>query len=95
MASSPSTPLGEEPSTTPGMPRPGSVSATTLPFADSSTWLSHLPLVPRFGRICQTLGTLRMNTRQRIDGLMADKAAFPLGIGKGCVAVTGKHRCYS
>jgi hypothetical protein len=93
MASSPSTPLGEEPSTTPGMPRPGSVSATTPPFAASSTWLSPLPLVPRFGRVCQTLGALWMNARQRIDSLMADRAAFPLRIGKGCVAVTGKHRC--
>jgi hypothetical protein len=46
----------------------------------------------RFGRVGQTLGALWMNARQRINGMMADRAAFPLGINDGGVPVSGKHR---
>ncbi len=39
--------------------------------------------------------TLRVNARQRIDGLIADGAAFPLRIKDGGMAIPGKHRCRS
>ena len=51
-----------------------------------------LRLVLRFGRVVKTLGALRMNARQRIDGMMADRAAFPLRIKDGGVAIIGKNR---
>ena len=48
----------------------------------------------RFGRVGQTLGALWMNARQRINGLMADRAAFPLGIEEWrvVVVVPGIHQ---
>ena len=46
----------------------------------------------RFGRVGQTLGALWMNARRRINGMMADRAAFPLGIKDGGVPVSGKHQ---
>jgi len=33
-----------------------------------------------------------MNARQRINGLMADWTAFPVGIKDRCMAVLGKHQ---
>lgn len=49
-------------------------------------------LLLRFGRVGQTRGALWMNARQRINGMMADRAAFPLGINDGGVPVSGKHQ---
>jgi|SRR5271157_2363023 len=52
-------------------------------------------------RLCVVLGlrvlieldcTLWVNARQRIDGLIADGAAFPLRIKDGGVAISGKHQ---
>jgi hypothetical protein len=51
-----------------------------------------LHLLLRFGRVGQTRGALWMNARRRINGMMADRAAFPLGINDGGVPVSGKHR---
>jgi hypothetical protein len=36
--------------------------------------------------------TLRMNARQRINGMIADRAAFPHGIKDGCVTIRGNHQ---
>ena len=37
-------------------------------------------------------GALRMNAGQRIDRLVADRAAFPIRINEGDVAIPGKHQ---
>ena len=53
-----------------------------------------LRLLLRFGRVGQTLGALWMNARRRINGMMADRAAFPLGIEEWrvVVVVPGIHQ---
>jgi len=58
---------------------------------ESSTWLHRLRLVLWFGRFGQTPGVPEMNARQRIHGMMADRAAIPLRIKDGGVAIPGKH----
>jgi hypothetical protein len=49
------------------------------------------PLAPRFESDKTLDRTLRMNSRQRIDGMMADRAEFPVGINDRGVAVLGKY----
>jgi hypothetical protein len=53
--------------------------------------LNRLRFVLRFGRAVKTLGTLRMNARQRINGMMTDRAAIAIGIIDLGVAVIGEH----
>ena len=49
------------------------------------------PLAPRFESDKTLDRTLRMNSRQRINRLVAHWAAFPIGINDRGVAVTGKY----
>ncbi len=53
-----------------------------------------LRLLLWLGRVSQTLGALRMYARQRINRMMADRAAFPLGIEERrvVVVVRGIHQ---
>src|SRR5271157_2875351 len=53
-----------------------------------------LPALCRFGiaGLIELDCTLWVNARQRIDGLIADGAAFPLRIKDGGVAISGKHQ---
>ena len=54
--------------------------------------LSPLRLFLRFGRAVQKLDrTLWMNTRQRINGIMADWTAFLIRINDRGVAIRGKN----
>jgi hypothetical protein len=50
------------------------------------------PLILGFERVVKTLGALRMNARQRINGMTAYTAALPLRIKDGGVAIIVSHR---
>jgi hypothetical protein len=53
--------------------------------------LTSLHLVRRFERLSPTPGALRIDARQRINGMMADRIAFPIRIKVGGVAILGEY----
>jgi hypothetical protein len=66
------------------------------PILDSLLDLAGNPLrlVLRRGWVSKVHSALGMNPSRRVDGMMADRAAFPTGfeVGRVVVAVRGIHR---